>query len=131
MLPDEEEKIKKQIRVTEEIVDTESSQYDIDNPRSPRESNDTPIKREDEADKPIKRGDEEAQGNGEAHQQIDGKETDMHSPEDSKLGDTNSDSVAMPGAPSQRHEQSQPGAKDNGDDGGDEVVEGEEDTVIY
>lgn len=120
MLPDEEQRIKEQVRDTKELVDKESSECDNDNQRSPRESNDIPTKL-----------DEEAKGNGVSHQQIDGKETDMHSPEDPKIEDTNSDSVAMPDAPSQQHEQRQPEAKETGDDGGDEVVEGEEDTVIY
>lgn len=121
MLPGEEEKIEKQVRDTEEWIDRKSSQYDIDNPRSPKESDRRITKGED--DKP--------EENGERHAAEDGKETDIHSHEDSKLGDTNSDSVAMPDASSQRHEQRQSEAQDTGEDGGDEVVEGEEDTVIY
>ena len=119
LLPADETKIKDQVKETEALIDQEISQYDIDHLASPK----------DHKLRPHQEVKQESKEGVNANLISDGKETDTHSSDDHKVDGADSDDVTMLGASPQASERPEP-AKDTGDDGG-EVVEGDEDTVIY
>ena len=114
LLPGDDDRIRRQVQETEETIAQEKGRQDPDVPREPLQpSNDAAP-----AEVEIEKDDREEE---------DGKkniETDPGEPKAYGIP-TNDDAVMPDAAP-----ETTAGAKDTGDDGG-EVVEGEEDTVIY
>ena len=111
--------IKEQVRDTEKLIDQEGTQYEVDHPANSRLEAPMPTQEEDQRS-------EETLGQA---PKKDGKGTNIQDSDVAKPDVANSDDVTTPGAlpkPPERDE----APKDTGDDGG-EVVEGEEDTVIY
>ena len=115
----EEEKIKTQIDEAREIINQELSQFNIDNPSGP-ENYPSDARRERHRE-PEKTNEEDAE--------MDGKDTNTGAPELPQISGTDTNNTAMSEA-KQRPPTMPETTKDNGDDGG-EVVEGDEDTVIY
>ena len=114
LLPGDDDRIRRQIQETEETVAQENGRQDPDVKREPLQpSNDT-----DPADMEIDKDDRKEE---------DGKKNSETDPGEPRAygSPTNEDAVLPDAAP-----ETTAGAKDTGDDGG-EVVEGEEDTVIY
>ena len=110
LLPGDEARINDQVRETEELVSQELSQYDIDHPTSPKDHKSGP--------------DQEV--NQEPKESVN---TDLIEDGKEKSNGTNSNNIEMLDASPKTSERPE-AAKDTGDDGG-EVVEGDEDTVIY
>ena len=111
--------MKDQLKEAEDIIHQELSQYEIDHPSSPKGP---PPDRSPE----IKRESEWAT-NG--VQDTDGKNADVEKPEEPKNYANDANDTTLPNTQQTPPEQPEI-MKDTGDDGG-EVVEGEEDTVIY
>ncbi|KAL9102191.1 MAG: hypothetical protein Q9163_002639 [Psora crenata] len=118
-LPGEEDKIREQVREAEQIINRESSQFDMDHPSSPQEPPSDARREDDRGSTNIPQGGRET----------DGKNTDEDKAAESKTNAANSDDVLISDAQNRPPQRSESG-KDTGDDGG-EVVEDEEDTVIY
>lgn len=122
-MPGDDDKIKAQIKEAEERVKRETTQWDADNPQTNGESSDVKEMKASE----INDVDADATTNADRMDTV-GSEIDKGEPPELNLSnDANGDIPVMSDvqeAPQQLE------AKDQGDDGG-EVVEGEEDTVIY
>ena len=105
------------MREARRIVNQESAQYNIDHSDNSR----------DQAPTPTQEQDQRSEETVKEELKKDGKETNIHSSEAEKPNGANSDEIVMPDA-----EPSGQGSapRDTGDDGG-EVVEGDEDIVIY
>lgn len=116
-MPGDGDKIKGQVKEAEDIIDRELSQWDAENPISDDKSSE-----EVAVLPPEKLTDEDVQ------MDTVGNETEKP-PEPNNSNDINADAPATTNGKGKSAEP-QESSKDQGDDGG-EVVEGEEDTVIY
>lgn len=123
-MPGDEEKIKAQVEEAEESVEKEAKQWDIDNPAT---NDEAPSSTNGGADPPkIKEDDDRA---------VDtvGAATNVEQPSSPKISeDTNMNDTVASMEPEEKEVPAEPSeaTKDLGDNG-EEVVEGEEDTVIY
>ena len=120
LLPDEEDRIKKQVAETEEIIKNEKQQLALDSVSNSAERNNLDVGYSAHETQNTDQDDDH---------ELKGKETNLNSSQDRAVNGLNtnssptSDSVAKSLEPPEK-------AKDSHDDGG-EVVEGAEDTVIY
>ena len=121
LLPSQEERIKAQVEDAEETIDKDRDQWDKEHPASQRQE-----RKEEKTDSPRIRGPISSNSDGDTVGFPEEKEKPSSPSPDE---DTN-----MNGAPPPENQlkvtEPPEGPKDHVDDGG-EVVEGEEDTVIY
>jgi len=119
-VPAEKDKIKGQIEEAKEEIERQVSQHEIENPASPK----TPIP------KVVEAMDTDPTEISNGASEIVGKETDTAHAPILEAETTNNDTPKPSPDIQEKPEKQEEAEKDTGDDGG-EVVEGEEDTVIY
>ncbi|KAG8531491.1 uncharacterized protein KY384_003120 [Bacidia gigantensis] len=124
LLPDEEAKIKAQIKNVEETIGDEDRRLVADHPPSAIAQRDT---QDGEAQEP---NEDTVEDTVEDDAKDDGKEVDTDISKHSEPFSTNEDDIAMHDSQQQHLEDQAETAKDTAEDGG-EMVEGEEDTKVH
>lgn len=118
LLPGDDARIKSQIEKAEKTIEEEAAQFEEENPETENNILDA------NAGHPV------AEDDAAAPSETVGLANDLQEPSTSTHANTNTDPNPASDAPSKLI-QPDDVSKDHGDDGGEIVLEGEEDTVIY